>query len=418
MRVSNQRRARAVATATALVAMTQLASAGSADALIYLRNSSAVQNASGSSTLVMPVPSGVVAGDVLITSVHADGSSSTAFTPPSGWTSIYNGTENFGYSQVYWRVAGSSEPASYTWTLGATRKAVGQMGAYLGVDTAAPVETSATGGGTSGTTATAPTITTTFANSLVVMGMSAYPAGSFTITPPTGTTARPQTFTTGGGSVLGTQSVDYTRATAGATGTKAFTYSAGGAWGAISFALKPATGVLSFAKAPNLPALPSVTLNGQSQTKNATMPDFAVDDTTSGSGWNVTVNGDSSAGKSAVFKQYCSNGASACGSDAANSYVTGGRTLAAGSLKINSTGASWTGGSGSAPTFQCGSGCSGDAGAATKIVSASASGGLGGWSTTGLSATSLALSAPTTVRTLPANEVYRADVVWTLASGP
>ena len=149
------------------------------------------------------------------------------------------------------------------------------------------------------------------------------------------------------------------------------------------------------------------------------MSDFAVDDTTgSGSGWNVTVNGDSTTGKSAVFKQYCPN--ATCGADTGPGYVTGGQTLAANSLTFNSTGASFrnNGGSGAAPTFSCAAGCAMDTASATKIVSAAASAGLGGWATQGLGASSLSLAAPTTIRILQANEVYRLDLVWTLSSGP
>ena len=71
----------------------------------------------------------------------------------------------------------------------------------------------------------------------------------------------------------------------------------------------------------------------------------------SGAGWNVTVNGDGSGGKSAVFKQYCPN--ATCGTDTGPGYIAGGATLPAGSLSLNSTGASWstTGGSGAAPAW-------------------------------------------------------------------
>ncbi|MDP9277559.1 MAG: hypothetical protein M3O76_05050, partial [Actinomycetota bacterium] len=176
-----------------------------------------------------------------------------------------------------------------------------------------------------------------------------------------------------------------------------------------------------FDPAPALPALGTIALNGQAQNKTAQMNNFGVNDTTaSPSGWNVTVTGDSSAGKSPVFKQYCNNGGSACGSDPANSYVSGGRTLAASSLTLNSTGASWTGGTGSAPTFQCGGGsCAIDSASATKIGSAAnGSAGTGLWTTNGFSASSVKLSTPSTLRVLPANEIYRLDIVWSLNSGP
>jgi len=43
---------------------------------------------------------------------------------------------------------------------------------------------------------------------------------------------------------------------------------------------------------------------------------------------------------------------------------------------------------------------------------------MGTYQTTGYSATSLGLSAPTTIKALQTNEVYHLDLVWTLNSGP
>jgi len=178
-------------------------------------------------------------------------------------------------------------------------------------------------------------------------------------------------------------------------------------------------GTLAFGTAPDVPNLPGLTLNGQAQTLNTTMNNFSVNDATgSGSGWNVTVNGDSSALHSAVFKQYCTQ--ATCGSDILG-YVTGGSTLAADSLTLNSTSASFSaqnGTTGTAPTHQCGSGCNVDSSSAVKIVSAASGAGMGTYATTGYTSTSLALAAPTTVKALPANEVYHLDLVWTLSSGP
>src|SRR4051794_8115137 len=159
---------------------------------------------------------------------------------------------------------------------------------------------------------------------------------------------------------------------------------------AILVAPTAANGTVAFSTVPNAPNLATVALNAQSRTINATMANWGVQQTTSQSGWNVTVNGDASAGKSAVFKRYCSNGASACGADAANAYVTGGATLAANSLKLNSTAAGWTGGTGTLPTHSCNAGCNVDSAAAVKVASASTSVGLTTWNTTGYSGTSLA----------------------------
>jgi hypothetical protein len=291
----------------------------------------------------------------------------------------------------------------------------------VGVDNSSPIEvTSTTAGASSGTSDAAASITTTVNNTKVLLDFGAdNSVGSFTITPPGSTTKRASVFTSGTGSVLGSQTQDFTQATAGTTGTKTFTTSASIPWGALTIALKPGTGALGFDVAPSTPVLPTVTLNGQAQTTNGTMSNFAIEDTTSGSGWNVTVAGNSSVGKSAVFKRYCPN--TTCGSDSGPGYISGGATLPAGSLTLNTTGASWstTGGSGSAPAFQCNSPvCPLDASSATKIVSTASGAGLGPWKTSGFSASSLALSTPTTLRVLSESEVYRVDLLWTLNSGP
>jgi hypothetical protein len=179
-------------------------------------------------------------------------------------------------------------------------------------------------------------------------------------------------------------------------------------------------GSLSFFPAPAMPTLTGITLNGQAQTTNSTMTNFTVRDATgSGSGWNVTVSGNNAGGKSAVFAQYCPTGT--CGMDTGPGYVSSGQTLPANSLTLTSTGGSFSaqnGSTGTAPTLQCSSGCNVDSASAVKVASAAANAGMGTWATTGWSGTSLALSTPTTLKTLQAGEVYRVDLVWSINSGP
>jgi hypothetical protein len=43
---------------------------------------------------------------------------------------------------------------------------------------------------------------------------------------------------------------------------------------------------------------------------------------------------------------------------------------------------------------------------------------MGTYQASAFSGTSIALAAPTTIRALPASEVYHLDLVWTLATGP
>src|SRR5271168_1447181 len=99
-------------------------------------------------------------------------------------------------------------------------------------------------------------------------------------------------------------------------------------------------GSLAFSTVPGLPSLGAITLTGAAQTTNATMTNFGVADATgSGSGWNVTVQGHTGGGLSAVFAQYCPN--ATCGSDSGPGFVGGGASLPANSLTVTSTGASF-----------------------------------------------------------------------------
>jgi hypothetical protein len=179
-------------------------------------------------------------------------------------------------------------------------------------------------------------------------------------------------------------------------------------------------GALTFSTAPAMPALSSITLNGSAQTTTTTMTNFGVADATgTGAGWNVTVAGQSGTGKSAVFAQYCPT--ATCGSDTGPGYVASGATLAANSLTLGSTGASFTGQSGTtgtAPTLQCSTACNVDSASAVKIASAALSAGMGTWLTGSFGASSLSLATPSTLKALSNGEVYRVNLLWTLSTGP
>jgi hypothetical protein len=189
-------------------------------------------------------------------------------------------------------------------------------------------------------------------------------------------------------------------------------------------------GSLIFNTNPDVPDFSAVTLNGTAQTANATMNAWEGEDSTgTGSGWNVNVQGDPAAGKSAVFKEYCTDGTATNGCSTAVSggpgpgYVTTSpKTLAANSLKLNSTGAGFTavgGSTGTAPTHSCSTPCSVDSAATVKIASAALNAGMGSFSASAYSATSLALSIPTTTKAIgTGNKVYRVDLLWTMSTGP
>jgi WxL domain surface cell wall-binding len=178
-------------------------------------------------------------------------------------------------------------------------------------------------------------------------------------------------------------------------------------------------GSLLFSTAPAMPTLKEVTLTGGAQTTNTTMTNIGVQDATgSGSGWNTTVAGQTGSEKSAVFAQYCPT--ATCGTDT-KGYVPSGATLPANSLTLNSTGASFSaqsGSTGTAPTLPCSASCNVDSASAVKIASSATKAGMGTWLTTGFTATSLALATPSTLTVLSNGELYRANLLWTLSTGP
>ena len=121
----------------------------------------------------MTRPTGTQTGDVLIASIVNAGTTSggtpaAVTTVPAGWTLVKPAVVSGGtQTSVYTRTAAAADPTSWTFTFAATVKSAGAITAYSGA-AAVPVDVSATLSNPSGTTATAPTVTTTGTNRTVV----------------------------------------------------------------------------------------------------------------------------------------------------------------------------------------------------------------------------------------------------------
>src|SRR2546425_7094125 len=131
----------------------------------------------GQNTLTIGRPAGVVSGDLLVAAISVRSANPST---PSGWTLVWCG--NSGSSSggstcpvsstvslaVYWKVAGASEPSTYSgWTT--TQKAAGVITAYYNVNTSTPIDVqNGTGYTSSGTSPSTPSITTGGANNLLV----------------------------------------------------------------------------------------------------------------------------------------------------------------------------------------------------------------------------------------------------------
>lgn len=145
-----------------------------------------VANATSASSVAVSVPTGVVAGELLIAHVQT-GSGAGSIATPTGWTLIKTGTD--GTDAVGWvgyRVATGSEPASYTWTLGAANGTQeGAMFRLSGADTTTPVRTSAISTTGTGASATPPSLTGVTATDMMLEFWSGGDSGGATQTAPT-----------------------------------------------------------------------------------------------------------------------------------------------------------------------------------------------------------------------------------------
>jgi hypothetical protein len=143
-------------------------------------------SSSGVVSATLNKPAGVVAGDVLVAQITVDGD--PAVTPPAGWTAVTNQALNTNARLVaFYRVAGTSEPASYRWSMSASRKWNGGITAFHGVNTTSPFEGVVTGSNptTAATTLTLPGASSSAPGSMVVGGVGLN-GTAMTVTPPTG----------------------------------------------------------------------------------------------------------------------------------------------------------------------------------------------------------------------------------------
>ena len=92
-----------------------------------------------------------------------------AITPPAGWNIVLRQDTSSAISTAtYVKVAGGSEPASYSWSFGTAGQASGGIGSYVGVNTTTPVDASHGQYNSSTSNVDNSGVTTTTANDMLV----------------------------------------------------------------------------------------------------------------------------------------------------------------------------------------------------------------------------------------------------------
>jgi len=154
---------------------------------------SAIVTGASGTTLTIARPTGVQAGDLLLAQVRHR--STGTLTAPAGWTRIGTIARSTAHHDVFYKVAGSSEPASYAFNQGdSAGRMAGGIGAYVGVNPTSPINAWAASA-VDTATLVAPTATSTVDNTMVVRlwgwrGPSATDAGVGANAPPSGVTQR------------------------------------------------------------------------------------------------------------------------------------------------------------------------------------------------------------------------------------
>lgn len=198
--------------------------------------------ADGGTSIVVNVPAGVNDDDVLVAGVSLRGGGGRSIDTHASFTLIRNDshtTTSTLITKSMVRVA-SSEPASYTFNVsGGSANISAFIIAFSGVDTTTPIDVHGGQENSSGTSVTAPTVTTTVDNcELIFIGNS---NSNSTYTPPSGMTERVDQVA-GTSNHCSQEGAHEALGTAGATGTRVATTTNSGTSVAQNIALKPASG--------------------------------------------------------------------------------------------------------------------------------------------------------------------------------
>ena len=80
--------------------------------------------------------------DLILFFLDADGAISNQTSSPTVDAQIYSANTLSGHVQIERKIAGASEPSSYTWGFSTGERCVGAIIVYRGVDTTTPIESS------------------------------------------------------------------------------------------------------------------------------------------------------------------------------------------------------------------------------------------------------------------------------------
>lgn len=204
---------------------------------------STANNGAGNTSISLTEPTGTTSNDVMIAVISVRGGTGTSVTAPSGWQLVDSrDSTTVLKSQVYYGVRAVVGAGPYDFTF-ASQKASAVVTSYSGVDVVNPVDIASGQANASDTVSTAPSITTTQANTMLVGAYSTATGTTYSSSAMTYHSGIAASTGAGAGTRTTTAMQDASQAVAGASGTKTLTFGAGAVNIGHLVALKPAASI-------------------------------------------------------------------------------------------------------------------------------------------------------------------------------
>ncbi len=181
---------------------------------------------------------------LLVSTIGSDNDGSTMSSAPPGWTLEHDYTQSAASGQhvyIYWKIAGASEPSSYSWAWTSSCGWVAQITTFRGIDTSSPIHVEGAVNQESSSSPMSPSMTTTEDNCMIwLYDMCDDDDVPFSGGEPSGTSWIDQTEIGSPGNGLGISTAYLVQASAGATGDRDWTLDNSEENSGQQYALKPA----------------------------------------------------------------------------------------------------------------------------------------------------------------------------------
>lgn len=204
---------------------------------VLAATATALDASAAATSITVNKPTGTASGDLLLASVTLRISSAT-ITPPAGWTQVASGGASSITLATFIKVAGGSEPSSYTFTTSLAGRQAAGIDRITGADPITPVDVHSSASGTAATSLVAAAVDPSSADTLLVACFG-FSTGTATVTNPGGMTSD-WSFTASAVSAAPVNAAAHeTLSVDTSTGTRTATASTSGNWAAQLLVIQP-----------------------------------------------------------------------------------------------------------------------------------------------------------------------------------